>query len=130
MTGDLPPRTTGDIGEAYPSVDDAAIAACRWLWKNVPEARRAEFAGCLYRTSAGEIRVGLPATKGDPGFCMTPRPPAGTELVGDYHNHTTVLTFSELDLNTRQRTPFYLCVPDESVLKHDPTTGNTRKIGP
>jgi proteasome lid subunit RPN8/RPN11 len=61
---------------------------------------------------------------------MTPRPPAGTELVGDYHNHTTVLTFSELDLNTRQRTPFYLCVPDESVLKHDPTTGNTRKIGP
>lgn len=130
MTGDIPPRTTGDIGEAFATVDEAAMAACQWLWKNVTDARRVEFAGCLYRTLAGEIRAGLPATKDDPGFCLTPLPPAGTQFVGDYHNHTTALSFSALDLNTKQKTPFYLCVPDESVLKHDPATGVTRNIGP
>lgn len=127
LTGEIPPSTRGRLDGVFSSVDEAAAAACAWLWLHVPEAKRFEYAGCLYRTPEG-IYAGLPETKRDLGFCVPPRPPAGAALVGDYHGHTTRVTFSPSDLNTKQKTPLYLCAPDGSVLKHDPQSGLTKEL--
>lgn len=121
------PVTQGDTGKVYSNVDAAAIDACTFLWKNYPEARKWEMAGCMYQDPQG-IKAGLPETKRLVSYCITPRPPPGTLLVGEYHGHLLTEDFSEIDLNTNLKVPSYLCTPSGGVLKYDPITRTRTRL--
>jgi hypothetical protein len=111
--------TPADLGRTFSTTDEAAIAACEWLWANEPKATEWEYCGVIYRDGAG-IKAGLPVTKQRPGKCTIPLEPPGTSLEGSYHNHRLTEVFSEMDLNTAIRLAQYLCTPKKQVLKHQP----------
>src|SRR5687767_6349370 len=88
--------TPGHLGRTFSSTDEAAIAACEWLWSNEPLAAQWEFCGVVYRDADG-IKAGQPVTKQRPGKCTIPLEPPGTSLEASYHNHRLTNVFSEMD---------------------------------
>lgn len=106
--------TPGDLGRIFASVDEAAIAACEWLWEHEPAARQAEFCGVIFQGVDG-LRAGLPVTRGNPGTCTTPLVPPNTKLAGKFHNHLLTEDFSEIDRQTRLAVAQYLWSPSKGV---------------
>ena len=126
--GRLAVRTTrGHTGALFDSVDKAAMHACKYIRDNYPDHVRLEYAGCIFRDDAG-IRVGLPETSGLRGFCMTPDPPPGTVLLGNFHNQPDSEMFSDVDINTKLMLPLYLCAPSGQVYRYTPSDGKTVEV--
>lgn len=121
-----PPRQArGDIGRTFATVDEAALAACDYIWANHPLRVKYEHGTCIY-TENKLIKVALPETVYDPGFCRTPEPPLGAILVGEVHSHTSREAFSDTDTTTRRKIPQYICTPSGAVYRREVSGEITR----
>lgn len=107
--------TRGDLGLTFKTDDQAAVAACAYLWKSEPKATRREFCGVIYRDSDG-IKAGLPEIA-DETYCIGPLPPPGTTPEAGYHNHTRRSDFSWYDRKYATALGRYLCAPNGLVMK-------------
>jgi hypothetical protein len=83
------PATRGDLGVIYESADSAAIAACEWLWANVPMRESSNIAAL----SSTIIKA------------------------GNYHNHLVNEDFSDVDRHSGLAVAQYLCTPSRRVKK-------------
>ena len=117
--------TPGDLGKVFHNVDEAALAACDWLWKNKPGAHVVEYCGVIFQDVQG-IKAGLPVPNGNTGNCTIPLEPPGTTSRGDYHSHLVTEEFSDVDTNTRDELAHYLCSPSGGVLKFIAGQGTER----
>ena len=115
--------TRGDLGIVFNTEDEAALAACAYLWRTEPQAVRWEFCGVIYRDSDG-IKAGLPETDRQATNCRRPLKPPGTEEMAGYHNHRQSSDFSPEDRKYGEAQPGYaiplaryLCVPNGLVLR-------------
>src|SRR5687768_12535924 len=81
---------SGDIGTTFTELNEAAKAACKWIWDRAPYRDRYEYCGAIYRDADG-IRVGLPMTEKRPTRCGSPsgppEAPPDTLLLAKYHSH-------------------------------------------
>ncbi|HEY8206027.1 MAG TPA: hypothetical protein VIG99_01005 [Myxococcaceae bacterium] len=109
-----------DTGVAFTELNEAAKAACQWIWDHEPKAQIWEYCGTLYEGEGG-IRVGLPITQNG-GKCGTaygpPLPPDGAKLLGRYHSHRFTAEPSIRDLTIAERYPtigHFLCAPSRIV---------------
>lgn len=121
-----PERTSKDLGVSFSTLEEASLGACDHLAKE-PRDRPFERTGCIFEGSDGLLRVGMPVLSDVPGFCMTPDPPVGARLVGEYHDHLRSEEFSTIDLNTSRKVAQVLCTPSGGVLLYEPGT-STRKL--
>jgi len=121
-------RHLGDAGACQADVDEAAVAACGWLWENRPEAKEWEYCGVLYLDEkTGDILVGLPERGSRPWQCFPADPPAGTILLGRYHNHRFTLEPSSVDRRIAAAEPQlsnYVCGPSGAVRRFGPREGS------
>lgn len=98
--------TRGDLGVVFKTEDEAALAACAYLWRNEPRATAIEYCGVIYRDSEG-IKAGLPETDRNPTDCLRPLEPPGTEAMAGYHNHRQSSDFSSKDRKYGATEPGY-----------------------
>lgn len=121
-----PPTSANDTGTSYPELNEAAKAACKYIWDHEPSALRFEYCGVLFRDQAGEIRVGLPMTQRDPTHCWPDEPAGNVELLGRYHSHRINAEPSIDDRRIAQGYPtlgHYLCSPSGMVRRFSVTEG-------
>jgi len=118
--------TRGDLGVVFNTEDEAALAACAYLWKTEPRTVKWEFCGVIYRDSEG-IKAGLPETNRLATYCRRPLEPPGSEEMAGYHNHRQSSDFSPEDRTYGATEPGYaiplaryLCVPNGLVLRMTP----------
>jgi hypothetical protein len=124
----LPPSTAnqnrsdtskGDTGVSYSDLDEAAVAACQWIWSHKPEARTHEYCGVLYRDGNGDgIHVGLPQPGKKAYSCLPSDPPEPAVMLGRYHNHRFGAEPSGRDRDIAKALPslgHYLCGPSGIV---------------
>jgi len=116
-----------DAGVSQSELDEAAVAACKWLWDNVPEAKTWEHCGVLFMDEAGQgVRVGLPERGKFPYQCLPADPPQGTVLLGRYHNHRFGAEPSSTDRRIARSEPslgHYLCGPSGIVRRFSAKEG-------
>lgn len=110
----LPPDRS--IQQVFKSDDEAAKAACTWLWRNEPKAKRFEYCGFIVRDSEG-IKATLPETTRREGQCNRPDDPPGVTVDGWYHSHRWTSDFSWWDKQHGLAIGLYLCAPGELVKK-------------
>jgi hypothetical protein len=120
----LSPRTAakptrGDLGIAFKTVDEAALAGCAYLWKHEPRATRFEYCGAIYRDREG-IKAGLPETYNNPTGCSRPLDPPGTVSEAGFHNHRQSEEFSYDDRVNSTLLGMYLCTPIGLVKRRTP----------
>lgn len=113
------PHFEGDTGASYSELDEAAVAACQWLWSHEPDAKTHEYCGVLYRDgNEDEIHVGLPE-RGDQAYsCLPSAPPKSAVMLGRYHNHRFGAEPSGPDRAIARALPalgHYLCGPSGIV---------------
>jgi len=112
-------RTRGHLGVIFKTVDEAARAACEYVWKNHPRATRIEYCGVIFRDAEG-IKAGLPETNDLPGRCYRPLEPEGTTAEAGYHNHKQTDDFSAEDKSIVTELSLYLCTPEGLVKRLTP----------
>jgi len=100
----------------FRSADEAAVAACAWVWKNKPDATRWEYCGVIFRDAEG-IKAGLPETYESASYCKGPQEPEGAIAEAGYHNHLWTEEFSGEDRNLAGELARYLCTPGRHVKK-------------
>lgn len=69
--------TRGRLGIIFKTVDEAAVGACNYIWRNEPRATEREFCGVIYRDSEG-IKAGLPEMA-EATYCKMPLVPPGPQ---------------------------------------------------
>jgi len=111
--------TPGHLGIIFKTVDEAAKAACAYVWKHEHRATRIEFCGVIYRDAEG-IKAGLPVTNDEAGRCTGPFEPEGTEAEASYHNHKETEEFSFHDRTNPTLLSMYLCTPSGLVKRRTP----------
>jgi hypothetical protein len=111
--------TRGDLGTAFRTADEAALAGCAYLWAHEPRATRVEYCGAIYRDSEG-IKAGLPETNNKPTGCFRPLDPPGTIAEAGYHNHRQSEDFSREDRRNTTLLGMYLCTPLGLVKRRTP----------
>jgi hypothetical protein len=116
---------------AYPTVDEAAIAAEHVALKVSGDF---EYGGAIYRASNGLYGFTVPQTNHDP-FNINIRAKFSGTLVAIYHTHpgNTILSqeFSPLDKDTARslKVPSYIgVVMDQTVRRYNPATGRSDRI--
>ena len=109
-----------DIGITFEDLNEAAKAACQWIWDHEPKAQKWEYCGALYEGEDG-IRVTIPITMYG-GTCGSPagppHAPEGTLLLGKYHSHRFEPEPSGGDLRIAKKYPslgLFLCAPSRIV---------------
>jgi len=116
---------------AYPTVDEAAIAAERAA---LPRSHTYEYGGAIYRASNGLYGFTEPQTSHDP-YHIEVRAKFAGALVAIYHTHpgTTPSSreFSQDDKDTARslKVPSYIgVVMDQTVRRYNPTTNRSDVI--
>lgn len=111
----LPPDLS--IEQVFVTDDEAAKAACAWLWRNEPKALQFEYCGFVFRVEGG-FTVSVPVTIREATKC--PRPvlgPPGATVAGWYHSHRITGEFSGPDKSHGFAIATYLCAPSGLVKK-------------
>ena len=116
---ELHKRTRGHLGIIFKTVDEAARAACEYVWKYHPRASRVEYCGVIYRDAEG-IKAGLPETNDLSGHCFIPIEPEGATAEAGYHNHKQTEDFSARDKKSDTTLALYLCTPEGVVKRLTP----------
>jgi len=107
-----------DTGVGYRDRDEAAKAACKLIWDQIPRAKRYEYCGILFSHGEGEIRISVPKTDNKESGCTPPVPPSDLILLGRYHNHRLTPEPSPPDRRIAERYPqlgHYVCAPSGIV---------------
>jgi len=108
------------IEQVFGSDDEAAKAACAWLWKNEPKALQFEYCGYIFRLEAG-FTASVPETVREATQCPRPMPgPPGATVAGWYHSHRITSDFSGPDKSHGLAIATYLCAPTGLVKKLTP----------
>lgn len=112
----LPPDRS--LEQVFKTDDEAAKAACAWLWKNELKAQEFEYCGFIL-LEAGGYKATVPMTIHEPTRCPrpTPGPPGET---GWYHSHRAGTEFSGPDKSHGFAIATYLCAPNRMVKKLTP----------
>jgi len=108
------------LEQVFRTDDEAAKAACRWLWENEPKAREFEYCGFILLAPDG-YKATVPMTRREQSRC--PRPsqgPPGETVAGWYHSHRVLNEFSPTDRSHGLAIALYLCAPNELVKKLTP----------